>query len=194
MRYPTTHKDLTRQRIINVSSRLFKEHGIDATGLASIMSEANLTNGAFYAHFASKEALVEAVIADQLQAQLEQFGQAPKDINGLKQIINIYLSKEHLSNCSEGCPSAALLDEIVKRPNSTKNAYTNGLKRIVKNLADSLPETRPEKSESLIISLVSLLIGTLQLSRAVTDEMFSAQILESGRATAHNLLDKHCDP
>ena len=92
MRYHTTHKGLTRQRIINVSSRLFKEDGIDATGLASIMSEANLTNGAFYAHFASKEALVEAVIADQLQIQLEQFGQVPKDINGLKQIINIYLS------------------------------------------------------------------------------------------------------
>lgn len=188
MRYPTTHKVDTRRRIIDVSARLFKEQGIDATGIATVMAETDLTNGAFYAHFASKEALVEAVIADQMQRQIESFQQAPKDISGVKAIIGMYLTPEHRDNCGAGCPSAALLDEIGRRSQPTKQAYSAGMLRLVDSFQRHFSDLTEEQARSLVFALISLLIGTLQLARAMTDEKLSNFVLESGHTAALALI------
>ena len=55
MRYAPEHNDAIRERILDAASRLFRQHGIAAVGLAKIMAEANLTVGTFYTHFKSKE-------------------------------------------------------------------------------------------------------------------------------------------
>jgi TetR/AcrR family transcriptional repressor of nem operon len=62
MRYAPEHNDATRERILEAASRLFREHGIAAVGLAKIMAEADLTVGTFYTHFKSKEALVREAL------------------------------------------------------------------------------------------------------------------------------------
>jgi AcrR family transcriptional regulator len=62
MRYAPGHNDATRERILDAASRLFREHGIAAVGLAKIMAEADLTVGTFYTHFKSKEALVREAL------------------------------------------------------------------------------------------------------------------------------------
>ncbi len=75
MRYAPEHNEETRERIVEVASRLFREHGIEAVGLAKVMSEAGLTVGTFYTHFKSKEALVrEALLRslDTRHGELEQ--------------------------------------------------------------------------------------------------------------------------
>lgn len=183
-----SHKDQTRQRIIEVASRLFKEQGIDATGLATVMGDAGLTNGAFYAHFASKEALVEAVIADQIRQQIESFQDATKDVAGVKWIIDTYLSTDHRDHCGTGCPSAALLDEIGRRAASTRKAYSEGMIQLVDSFQGHFPDINTEQTRSRVFAIMSLLIGTLQLARAITDEKMSDFVLESGRKAAANLL------
>jgi len=188
LRYPETHKDKTHRRIIDVASRLFKENGVDATGVALVMKEAALTNGAFYAHFTSKEDLVEAVIADQIQRQIEIFQQAPRDISGVKAIIATYLAPEHRDNCGAGCPSAALLNEIGRRSDSTRKAYSKGMLQLVDSFHDHFPELDTEQTRSLVFALFSLLIGTLQLARAMTDETLSDTVLDSGHKAALALL------
>ena len=80
------------------------------------MSDAALTNGAFYAHFTSKEDLVANVLADQLRTQRQRFDAQPPDRAGLEAIIRAYLSPQHRDQYADGCPSAALLDEIARRP------------------------------------------------------------------------------
>ena len=79
MRYSKDHKQATRQRILEAAGRRFKQDGIDGAGVAAVMSDAGLTNGAFYAHFASKEDLVANVLADQLRAQRQSFDAQPPD-------------------------------------------------------------------------------------------------------------------
>ncbi len=54
-RYNTEHKAHTRQRILETAGRRLKRDGIDGSGVAALMTDAGLTNGAFYAHFESKE-------------------------------------------------------------------------------------------------------------------------------------------
>src|SRR5207244_13509366 len=77
MRYGKDQKRATRRRILEAAGRRFKEDGIDGAGIAVVMSDAGLTNGAFYAHFASKEDLVANVLADQLRAQHESLDSEP---------------------------------------------------------------------------------------------------------------------
>src|SRR3954447_3944742 len=120
MRYGKDHKQATRLRILDAAGRRFKQDGIDGAGVAVVMSDAGLTNGAFYAHFASKEELVANVLADQLQTQRQSFDAESPDRAGLEAFIRAYLSPQHRDACADGCPSAALLDEIARRPAATR--------------------------------------------------------------------------
>ena len=110
MRYEKGRKDATRRRITEVASERFRSGGIAASGVASIMSDAGLTNGAFYPHFQSKEELVRETVAAALEAQLDQL----RDVlaaGGLEAAIAVYLSAEHRDNPATGCASAALPPE-----------------------------------------------------------------------------------
>ena len=66
-RYGKEHKQATRRRIIDAAGRRLKGDGIAGSGIATLMADAGLTNGAFYAHFDSKEDLVATAVADQLR-------------------------------------------------------------------------------------------------------------------------------
>src|SRR3954468_20960941 len=127
MRYGKDQKQATRQRILQAAGRRFKHDGIDGAGVAAVMSDAGLTNGAFYAHFASKEDLVAHVLADQLRAQRQSFSAQPQDRAGVEAFIRDYLSPQHRDEYADGCPSAALLDEIVRRPDATRHVFTDEL-------------------------------------------------------------------
>src|SRR3982751_6822497 len=83
MRYRKDQKQATRQRILEAAGRRFKQDGIDGAGVATVMSDAGLTNGAFYNHFTSKEDLVANVLADQLRAQRHSFDAQPSARAGL---------------------------------------------------------------------------------------------------------------
>src|SRR5438874_2399680 len=107
MRYGKDQKQATRRRILDAAGRRFKQDGIDGAGVAAVMSDAGLTNGAFYAHFASKEDLVANVVADQLRAQRQRLDSQPADRAGLEAFIRSYPSPQHPAQRSAGCPAAA---------------------------------------------------------------------------------------
>src|SRR3954469_4051592 len=108
-RYGKEHKEAARQRIIDTAGRRLKRDGIEGSGVAALMADAGLTNGAFYAHFDSKEDLVASTVAGQLREQRDAFSGQP-----LEEIVRAYLSVPHRDDIGSGCPSAALLDEIVR--------------------------------------------------------------------------------
>src|SRR5207244_11765596 len=92
MRYGKDQKQATRRRILEAAGRRFKQDGIDGAGVAAVMSDAGLTNGAFYAHFASKEDLVANVLADQLRAQRPSLGSQPAARAAVRAVSRSYLS------------------------------------------------------------------------------------------------------
>jgi TetR/AcrR family transcriptional regulator, transcriptional repressor for nem operon len=190
MRYSKGHKQATRDRIVEAAGRRLKQDGIDGAGVATLMSDAGLTNGAFYAHFSSKEDLVANVLADQLRAQRHRFDAQTPDRAGLEAIIRSYLSPQHRDQCADGCPSAALLEEIGRRPAATRQVYTDELLGIADDIAARLNPTDPEAARTDALTLVGLMIGTLQLARALTDRDLSDQLLARGVETASKLLDE----
>lgn len=186
MRYEKGRKDATRRRITEVASERFRSGGIAASGVASIMSDAGLTNGAFYPHFQSKEELVRETVAAALEAQLNQL----RDVlaaGGLEAAIGVYLSAEHRDNPATGCASAALLPELARQPPETRSLYAERFLAQVRQVVAALPpETRDP--EGVVLGVFATLIGTLQLARAVEGSALSDRILAAGAEAARILV------
>ncbi|MPY58548.1 TetR/AcrR family transcriptional regulator [Streptomyces spongiae] len=180
VRYAKEHKQVTRERIIEKAGQRFKQDGIDGSGISTLMSDASLTNGAFYAHFASKDDLVAHVVADQLRTQIARYDTLRPGRPGLEDFIHEYLSPEHRDHPGVGCPSAALLDEIGRCGDETKQAYTDGARNIVDEIAARLAPEDPRSARGTAIGLFTMMVGTLQLSRALADEEFADEVLERG--------------
>ena len=189
MRYGKDQKQATRQRILEAAGRRFKQDGIDGAGVAAVMSDAGLTNGAFYAHFASKEDLVANVLADQLRAQRQNLLSQPANRAGLEAFIRSYLSPQHRDQAADGCPSAALLDEIARRPSATRQVFTDELTPEIDDIASRLDPTDIEAARADALTVLGLMIGTLQLARALTDRDLSDRLLDQGAETALKMLD-----
>jgi TetR/AcrR family transcriptional regulator, transcriptional repressor for nem operon len=189
MRYGKDHKQATRRRILEAAGRRLKQDGIDGAGVAAVMSDAGLTNGAFYAHFASKEDLVANVLADQLRAQRQRFDALPPGRAGLEAFIRAYLSPQHRDEFGDGCPSAALLDEIARRPAATRQVFTDELLGTADDIAARLDRSDAETARTDALALFGFMLGTLQLARALTDRDLSDGLLARGAETALKLLD-----
>ena len=189
-RYGQDHKEATRQRIIETAGRRFKQDGIDGSGIATLMADAGLTNGAFYAHFSSKQDLVATVIGDQLRSQADGYTTLSPGRAGLEEFIRQYLSPEHRDDRASGCPSAALLDEIGRCATDTKASFTAGAVVVIDLIASRLDPRSPESQRATAVALFTMLVGTLQLSRALDDQGLSDEILELGIRNALDLLPR----
>ena len=190
VRYTEEHKQETRQRIIATAGRRLKRDGIDGSGVATLMKDAGLTNGAFYRHFESKDSLVAEAITDQLHTlHANIVEQAEPGRAGLEQIVRWYLSAEHRDNPVDGCPNAALLDEIARSHEATRQAYTEGVLVVIDGLAARMAPDDPPSARVKALSLLGLMAGTLQLSRALADRQLSDDLLQQGLRNALSLVD-----
>jgi len=179
MRYEKGHKDLTRQHIIDVASAQFREGGVAAVGIAGIMAGAGLTNGAFYNHFESKEDLVEAMLLHALgkrEQGLRANLEAGKD---LEAAIRDYLSVRHRDTPGGGCTTAALVAEIARHPKATRDAFTGKIAEIIALIAARTGKGAGSERGKRAVAVYGLMVGALQLARAVNDRKLSDEILES---------------
>jgi len=187
MRYAPEHNEATRERILEAASRLFREHGVAAVGLAKIMAEAELTVGTFYTHFDSKEALLRETLVRTLQGRHEALEQAIRR-GDLEMAVRAYLSAEHRDAPGTGCPIAALAPEVARHPRATRHTFASHNEPNLVALAAWL-SSRPGKhvGRADAAAFLGLLAGTLQLARATPDRAESDAILEAGIRAARRL-------
>ncbi|WP_285592001.1 TetR/AcrR family transcriptional regulator [Actinomycetospora sp. NBRC 106378] len=187
-RYAAEHKKATRRRIVESSGLRFRQDGFDGSGIATLMKDAGLTNGAFYAHFASKDDLIAHVIADTLQTQADVYrGVDGRD--GLACVVRAYLSGEHRDARREGCPSAALLGEIDRSSPAARAAYTAGIVGLADVVAAHLEPDEPGRLRVRVLGALAALFGTLQLARAVDDPALAEELLDQGQRDVLAMLD-----
>ena len=190
MRYEKGHKDETRRHILDVASAQFRESGIAAVGLAGIMSEAGLTNGAFYTHFASKEDLVREVLIDALTRREEKHKANLKNGVALETTIRDYLSTLHRDRAGTGCPIAALVAEIARHPKATRDAFTGKVSDIIALMAEQIRQGNAEERRRKAITIYSTMVGALQLARAINDRQLSDEILENAVEAAVTIANE----
>lgn len=187
MRYEKGHKEATRAHIIDVASAQFREHGVAAAGIAGIMSAAELTNGAFYAHFESKEDLVQAVLDDVLAHRELGLRANLKNKVGIEAALRDYLSARHRDGTARGCPTAALVAEIARHPRTTREAFTTKISEFIPLIAAQLRTGSEDERRRAAIAIYSLMVGALQMARAVADRKLSDEILEGAIEAALRL-------
>jgi TetR/AcrR family transcriptional regulator, transcriptional repressor for nem operon len=173
MGHSQAEKLATHERIVQVAARRLRERGIDGISVGDIMKEAGLTVGGFYKHFESRDALVT-----------EAFTMALQDIehiqDGLKtapqRAISTYVSGSHRNNVGRGCPISALVNDVARAPDATREVFTERVSEIINLLAQSFPET--EDAQNKAVMIFSTCVGSIALARAVKDPSLSNRIIE----------------
>jgi len=171
-----------RQDILTAAARLFREQGVNATGVDAITKDANLTHGAVYSHFGSKEAVAAEAIRLALQGSKRRWQRLVERKGGEKAfaaIVTEYLSRAHRDSVGQGCVVAALGSEIARQPQSVRAAFTEELKAGLEFLAGLMPGDDPARRYEDAIAVFASMAGALMLARAVTDEPLSEQILHT---------------
>ena len=189
MRYGKEHKEETHRKVVEAASRRFRKDGIEATGVVDLMADVGLTHGGFYAHFSSKETLVKEALAaassksrERLQREIEKARADGRD--PLESIVRSYLTTLHRDRPDRGCSVAALGSEIARHPRKTREAFTEGLDKTLEIIAGALPAAVTERRKEKAYAMFSTMIGSLQLSRAVSDPAMSQAVIDAGIAAA----------
>jgi len=82
--------DTTRDRLIAAASRLFAHRAYSMVSLDDILAEAELTKGAMYFHFSSKQALALAIIDDLTEMSLATVVDLlARKMSGLETLIDL---------------------------------------------------------------------------------------------------------
>lgn len=189
MRYEKGHKETTRRHILDIASKQFRKGGVEAVGLAGLMKKAGLTNGAFYAHFKSKEDLVREVLVATFDFQIQMLTEAQKHGLKLEDVIRDYLSPKNRDKTEEGCPAAALLAEVTRHSKPTRKVFSEKVDQLLDLFSSQIKENDSKKRERKAISIYAQLIGSLQLARLETDNEKSNLILRSGIEAALELAN-----
>ncbi|MFP6851315.1 MAG: TetR/AcrR family transcriptional regulator [Pseudomonas sp.] len=174
MRYSEDHKAQTHQRIIEEAARLFRSAGVGATGLQPLMKTLGLTHGGFYAHFKSKDQLVETALRHSVEKLNAEISSGDKP---LAKLISAYLSSAHRANPGEGCPLPTMSAELGQRGSpspTTDEMVRERLKTIETGLGS-------EHADDQSVLILSAMVGALLLSRSVSDAELSDRLLKTTR-------------
>ena len=174
-------KERTRQRLLAEAQRLFRERGYAATSLEQIAEAAEVTKGAIYGHFASKEDLLLGAIeagrdttpeyvtmlndeSRPLRERLAEFGRAaaterPGDVAELAMFLEFF---------------AALL----RAPDALQR-YSSGLERQLRAMAGTDSEepaagTTPVQAWTIGLALV---VG-LQIYQRMAPGLVTPEVIE----------------
>jgi TetR/AcrR family transcriptional repressor of nem operon len=175
-RTPSSRKEATHERIVEVAARAIRRSGYGGTGVADIMKEAGLTHGGFYAHFASREALLAEAAgraaAETAAASARIAAAAPPD-KGLEAMLRAYLSKEHVAAIETGCAVAALGSEMPRQAPEVRRAATRGIKEMIDLIARQSPDWGQPGAHERALVTAATMVGALVLARAVDDPKLS---------------------
>lgn len=186
MGYPQGHKEQTRQRIIEAARKLWKSEGYNGAGIDRVMKEAGLTRGGFYAHFKSKDDLLDEVLCENMVrdglAHFEAQGiTEPQDQK--EAVIEWYLGEGHRDHPEKGCLLTTLTQEATRLDPQPRKRLTSLMTRFARWLNGDTKEAKG-------YAALSMMVGAVTLSRMCDDEAVSERILQEARAEIKTLLSK----
>ncbi|RWM24486.1 TetR/AcrR family transcriptional regulator [Mesorhizobium sp.] len=181
MRVSRIQAEKNRQTVIDVASRLFREHGFDGIGLKDLMKGAGLTQGAFYKQFASKEDLAAQASRRAMESAADRWAAATAANPGdpLAAVIAFYLSMDHREERMDGCPVAALGSDAARQGTGVKASFEAGIKGYLEIIGRLIGETDGEQRNGKAMAVLSTMVGALMLSRVVNDPDLAQAFLDA---------------
>jgi TetR/AcrR family transcriptional regulator, transcriptional repressor for nem operon len=175
-RYSAVHREKTREAIVEAAAERIRVGGFEGLGVASIMAEAGLTHGGFYAHFPSRDALLAAAITRLFDKAIDGLGRYEAKYGAeraLERYVDFYLSPRHRDDIKIGCPIPALAGEARRSADEVKEAFDAGLDA----LAARLGKLMRRGGKKAAIALLGEMAGTLTVARAMQDAKQSNELL-----------------
>ncbi len=177
-------KEISHQTILESAARLVRDKGISGARVADVMEGAGLTVGGFYAHFASKDELVDetlqrigAELRDRLFARLEEKPEADR----AEIILKRYLSPAHREAETLGCPLPSVVGEVGTTAPQHRDVLAGQVAAIAAGVEKHLPAERVIPRRLLAIGFVALMYGGLSLARALRGTGLSDEVLRACR-------------
>jgi len=161
----------SKARILSAAAKMVRERGVEATSIADVMEAAGMTNGGFYRHFESKDAMIASAIhaafdeiADRFDQRLRQSGSAA----AVEAYVDEYLSERHIEHPGHGCPVAAVGTDAARLRGVFAEEFIEGAERLIQRLSgrsggDALPSTVRAKA----LRRLAMLVGAVVIARAI---------------------------
>jgi TetR/AcrR family transcriptional regulator, transcriptional repressor for nem operon len=172
-----------RQRILEVASRLFREKGFEAVGVAEVMKALGLTHGGFYGHFSSKDDLI-------VQALAHALGERNGATLPVREYMDEYLSPRHRDNRAGGCPISGLAADTLRQTPEARSAVTDGVRGQIDWMFEKLTALDESDRRRQAIASWAAMVGAVVLARATTDPVLSDEILKETRAWIDDGLNR----
>ena len=192
MPYSADHKKQSRERIRMAAADLFCRYGFDQVSITQVMKHAQMTHGAFYAHFSSKGELYSEAIKSAAEQSL--FVREGYDLSREKIIylIKEYLSLAHVKQEVPPCPLAFLSTDIAHRDEHVKASYEAVFNGMINKLSLVLEDSKSatQSARSLAQQLVVGLVGTVSIARSIADESAQQSLLDNAKTGLIGLLQK----
>ncbi|CAN7758351.1 TetR/AcrR family transcriptional regulator [Mesorhizobium sp. LjNodule214] len=170
-----------RETVINVASRLFRDHGFDGIGLKDLMKGAGLTQGAFYKQFESKDDLAAQASRRAMESATHRWSAAtaasPEDPLG--GVIAFYLSMDHRGERMDGCPVVALGSDVARQGPEVKASFEAGIREYLEMLDSWVGGTDGEEAGGKAMAILSTMVGAVLLSRVVNDPDLAQAFLDA---------------
>jgi len=181
-----TKREQTYLRILEAASQSFKCQGFSGVGVKTIAQAAEVTTGAFYAHFGSKDGAFDAVIKDGLRRSLHIITGIQRDQGKKwpKVYADFYLSRQHRVDVAGGCAIAALSPDIARAAPEHQIAFDTGMMQIVDVVSAGLAKGSFEDRRDRAWSYLSTLTGGLILARAARTPKLADNIARASSAQA----------
>lgn len=186
MGYSQQQKSENHNRIVAIASRRFREAGLDGVGVAALMKEAGLTHGGFYAHFKSRDDLVLQALTHAFAEDEARIGKALRRREGsvVSRFLDLYLSPAHRDNPGQGCTLSVITQEASRRSPDVLALCERQVARYA-----ALLDAGDEGLDPAVVRLaITSSVGTLMLSRVVTDRARSDKMLADMRQDMKTLL------
>jgi TetR/AcrR family transcriptional repressor of nem operon len=181
-RTPGSIKAETHERIVETAARAIRAHGYAGASVADVMKEAGLTHGGFYAHFASRDAMVEEAIdraAGEGRTRLTAAAEGAEPGHALEAIVASYLSDRHVEHPESGCTLAALGSETARQAPALRRIATRQVRGLASLLAVQLPGGDTPDNRDGALALLCGMVGALSLARAVDDPALSRALRDA---------------
>ncbi len=195
MPYSAEHKQKTRARIVESARILFNRHGFQEVTIDMVMENAGLTRGGYYNHFKSKEALFGAAVSSFLMGRgAEWRADAGVDAtkpspNMARQMIQGYLSSEHLGDLDGQCPMIALPSDVARSNPEVQSSYQELLEAMVGLFEHGL-EGQTTQSRQQALSLAALCIGGMVVARTLPDSALAEEVRLAAYDAAREMTTK----
>ncbi|MEH6631006.1 MAG: TetR/AcrR family transcriptional regulator [Halopseudomonas aestusnigri] len=186
MQQKLSKREETHKRMLAAAGRSFRSHGYAGIGVDGIAKEAGVTSGAFYAHFGSKDGAFSLAVRDGLDeviAGVPVF-QSNHGEDWVQAFAEYYLGKPHREDQACGCAMTSLTPEVGRSNDELKLTYEKKMSKIASLIAEGLAGTSEENRIARAWAMLAVLIGGLNITRAINNLDTAEQISEAVKSAA----------